>query len=304
MSFSRVSGLVVGALALASPAAAQGPLSQLLPRLLSEAVTMPSTVGGVIGNPHEAHFLPAVAQLTAPYALNSALVTQLSTFPLGSSSGGFTYSTEAKTGIPNRNSNNFSPAFAERALTNGKGRFSAGFNFQHVEFDRFEGQGLGGGVRFYLQHNDCCGGGEKQGTNGTPRPSAAIGPSPPEDKNPFFEGDLVRTDLSLKAKTDTVAFFANYGITNRLDLGVAVPIVSVDVNASITSTIIRLATAANPGIHSFGGTSPDQRVSSESGSSSAARVGTSARSATRVCAPSYVVDSSLARRSDRATSTR
>jgi len=265
MSLPRISGILVGALTLASSAAAQGSLSQLLPRLLSEAVTMPSTVGTVAGNPHEAHFLPAAAQLTAPYALNSALVTQLSTFPLGSSSGGFTYSTDAKTGIPDRNSNNFGPAFAERALTNGKGRFSAGFNFQHVEFDRFEGQGLGGGVRFYLQHNDCC---PLQAADGTPRPGVAAAPSGPQDKNPFFEGDLVRTDLTLKAKTDTVAFFANYGITSRLDLGVAVPVVSVDVNASINSTLIRLATSANPTIHSFGGASPDQRVAHESGSSS------------------------------------
>ena len=157
MSLSRLSSLFMGALALASSAFAQGSLSEILPRLLSESVTMPSTTWArVPGNPHEGHFLPAAAQLTAPYALNGALVTQLSTFPLGSSSGGFTYSTDAKTGIPQRNSTNFGPAFAERALTNGKGRWSAGFSFQHVEFDRFEGQGLDGGVRFYLQHNDCC----------------------------------------------------------------------------------------------------------------------------------------------------
>ena len=264
MSLSRLWIPLVGALALSSSAFAQGSLSQLLPRLLSEAVTMPSTTGTVAGNPHEAHFLPAAAQLTAPYALNSALVTQLSTFPLGSSSGGFTYSTDAKTGIPQRNSTNFGPAFAERALTNGKGRFSAGFNFQHVEFDRFEGQGLGGGVHFYLQHNDCC---PFQAPDGTPHAGGSV-PSAPQDKNPFFEGDLVRTDLTLKAKTDTFAFFANYGITSRFDIGVAVPIVSVDVNASIDSTLIRLSTSGNPTIHSFGGTSPEQRVSAESGTSS------------------------------------
>lgn len=265
MSLSRSSAIVVIALALPGSAFAQGSLSEILPRLLSESVTMPSTVGTVAGNPHEAHFLPAAAQLTAPYALNGALVTQLSTFPIGSSSGGFTYSTDAKTGIPQRNSTNFGPAFAERALTNGKGRFSAGFNYQHVEFDRFEGQSLNGGVRFYLQHNDCC---PLQAADGTPRPGGVVGPSAPQDKNPFFEGDLVRTDLTLKAKTDTSVLFANYGITSRFDLGLAVPIVKVDLTASIDSTIIRLATAGTPTIHSFGGASPDRRVASESGTSS------------------------------------
>jgi hypothetical protein len=124
MSLPRVA-LLVGMVSLAGTHASAQSLSELLPRLLSEAVTMPSTAN-VAGNPHEAHFLPAAAQLKAPYALNGAIVTQLSTFPLGSSSGGFTYSTDRGTGIPERSSNNFGPAFAERALTIGKGHFSAG----------------------------------------------------------------------------------------------------------------------------------------------------------------------------------
>jgi hypothetical protein len=262
MSLPRVA-LLVGMVSLAGTHASAQSLSELLPRLLSEAVTMPSTAN-VAGNPHEAHFLPAAAQLKAPYALNGAIVTQLSTFPLGSSSGGFTYSTDRGTGIPERSSNNFGPAFAERALTIGKGHFSAGMNFQHVEFEEFEGQSLDGGVRFYLQHNDCC---PLQNPDGTPNPGGTAGPSGPNDKNPFFEGDLVRTDLTLKAQTDTVVFFANYGLTNRIDLGVAVPLVSVDLQASIDSTLIRLSTASNPTIHSFGTAGPDQRVASESGSS-------------------------------------
>lgn len=264
MSLSRAAVLAALVSALGTVAPAQS-LSDLLPRLLSESVTMPSTVGLVgAGNPHEGHFLPAAAQLKAPYALNGALVTQLSTFPIGSSSGGFTYTTERTTGIPERSSNSFGPAFAERALTIGKGHFSAGFNYQHVEFEEFESQSLDGGVRFYLQHNDCC---PTTSTDGTPNPAGTGGPSPSTDKNPFFEGDLVRADLTLRAKTDTVVFFANYGLTSRLDVAVSVPIVTVDLDASMDATIIRLATDREPTIHSFGPDSPDRRVTRESGRS-------------------------------------
>ncbi len=84
------------------------------------------------GNPHEAHFLPGLAQTAAPFELNKALVSQLATFPIGSSSGGFTYSFDSKSRSFSRSSESFGPSFAERALTNGKGRFSAGFNFQHT----------------------------------------------------------------------------------------------------------------------------------------------------------------------------
>jgi hypothetical protein len=258
-------GWLLLATVLAAPAVASGQtLSELLPRLLSESVTMPSTVGLVgLGNPHEGHFLPAVAQLKAPYALNGALVTQLATFPTGSSSGGFTYTLDERTGIPQRSSGNFGPSFAERALTIGKGRFSSGLSYQHVSFDQFEGLDLQGGARFYLQHNECCPG---QTADGTPNPNAAVTPS--TDVNPYFEGDLVKAELNLKASTDTAVIFANYGLSNSFDLAVSIPFVRVELDASMTSTILRLATTNDPRIHSFGGSSPDTRVTRETGSAS------------------------------------
>lgn len=260
----RSAWTLAAVLVLHWPTAARGQtLSDLLPRLLSEAVTMPSTTGNVAGNPHEAHFLPAAAQLQAPYALNGAVVSQLATFPIGSSSGGFTYTFDEKTGTPQRSSGNFGPAFAERALTNGKGKLNVGINYQHVSYDKFDGLGLGGDVRFYLQHNDCC---PLQLPDGTPNPAGVLGPS--QDVNPFFEGDLVKTTLSLDVKTDTAAFFANYGLAERFDFGVVVPFVRVKLDATMNSEIIRLATAPSPAIHSFGGSGPNSKVSTESGSAS------------------------------------
>jgi hypothetical protein len=281
MMFSRKQQafLLVGlALSLPPRASAQNadaPLAQLLPRLLSEAVTMPSTAAGVAGNPHEAHFLPDVAQLEAPYALNAALVSQLATFPLGSSSGGFTYTGDPVTGVPERSSNNFGPAFAERALTIGRGRFSVGFNYQFVEYDRFEGLSLPDReVAFYLRHNECCGFPPppegNQNPDGTPRPGAAVVPT--IDSNPAFEGDLVEARLSLTARTQTMAFFANYGLTDRLDVSVAIPLVRVELDATMDSTLIRLGTGENRAVHSFAsagfGGDPDRRTSGESGSAS------------------------------------
>ena len=259
--------MVLLAPAAAAAQSGEGSLAQLLPRLLSESVTMPSTAPGVAGNPHEAHFLPDVAQLVAPYALNGAVVTQLSTFPIGTSSGGFTYVTDEKTGVPTRSSNNFGPAFAERALTVGKGRFTAGFNYQRVEYDRFEGHGVDDGtIAFHLRHNECCPG---QGADGTPR---VLPPVPTEDANPAFEGDLVTARLSLRAKTQTGAFFASFGITDRLDIGVAVPIVRVELDATMVSTIDRISTATNPAIHAFAtqgsGGNPDERTVTERGEAS------------------------------------
>jgi hypothetical protein len=69
--------------------------------------------------------------------------------------------------------------------------------------------------------------------------------------SPPFEGDLIEAALSLKATTDTVAFFGNYGLTDRWDVAVAVPVVRVKLEASVRATIIRLATAGSPLTHTF-----------------------------------------------------
>ncbi len=224
------------------------PLSQVLPGLLTRAIVTPSSRNapqGQPGIPHEAHFLPALGQQSAAYDLNKAIVTYLSTFPIGSSSGGFTYEVDPTTGIPKRSSSNFGPSFSERALTIGKGRLSAGVNFQSVGYDRFEGLDLGqdseSEMVFYLEHNDCC---LQQSADGVPRAD------PPTPKDPAFEGDLLRMAVGLEVKSQTAAFFANYGLTDRIDVGVAVPLVKVELDATIDARLERLS-GTNPLIHTF-----------------------------------------------------
>ena len=66
---------------------ADPPLAGFLVDLLYRSIVMKSTTNTIAGNPHEAHFLPGLAQTAAPFELNKALVSQLATFPIGSSSG-------------------------------------------------------------------------------------------------------------------------------------------------------------------------------------------------------------------------
>lgn len=226
------------------------PLSQILPNLLGQAIVTPSSRSvpqGQPGIPHEAHFVPALAQQSAAYDLNRSLVTYLSTFPLGSSSGGFTYELDEKTGIPKRSSTTFGPSFTERALTIGKGKWSTGVNFQAVRYSQFDGLDLDGDLVFYLQHNDCC---PLQTSTGVPGGGGTKPGVPEPEKDPAFEGDLIRLNLALDVKNDTTAFFANYGLTDRLELGLAVPLVRVQVDARIDADIERLSTT-DPRIHTF-----------------------------------------------------
>jgi hypothetical protein len=228
--------LLTVSLALCTPRlllAQETPLSEILVNLIQADVRLAAPPPGTPFSSHEAHFLPGTDQVLTPFQFNQAIVSQLSTYPVGSSSGGFTYTFDPGLGTYSRNSSTFGPSFLERALTIGKGRFNFGANYQHASFSSFEGKDLEGGtIRFYLTH----------------QPTV----TPPA----FFEGDLVETALDLKLKTDTFAFLANYGLTDRLDVGLAVPILHVSMDARINATVLRLATletGPTSTIHTFPG---------------------------------------------------
>ena len=147
-------------------------------------------------------------------------MTLLATLPFGSSSGGFTYTFDPSLGTFSRSSESFGPLFTERALTIGRERGSLGVGYQRSTYDTFEGKNLRQReIKFYIQHTDCCG--------GTPG-GVAVGDG--TLLNPAFEGDLIEAALALNLTTDTMVFSGTYGLTDRLDLGVAVPLVSVDID--------------------------------------------------------------------------
>jgi hypothetical protein len=240
------------------PAIAQAearlPLSQILPNLFGDTIVLAPRSTPEVPS-HSAHFKPSAEQLQTPEQFNQQLVTLLSSLPFGSSSGGFTYTYDPAVGTFSRSSESFGPLFAERALTIGRDRGSLGVAYQRSTYDTFEGKNLRQReINFYIQHTDCCGKVQNgvQGFDGT-------------RLNPAFEGDIIEAALSLDLTTDLVVFSATYGLTDRLDLGVAVPLVAVDVAASVRARIQRLATAANPDLHVFEGENPDERTFSAAG---------------------------------------
>ncbi len=232
-------------LCMATPVRAQDHdhLASLLLDLLSQSgrnTTETTTLNGAPLN-HAAHFIPSLALELTPRELNKAIALGLTTFPLPSSSGGFAYTRDAATGEVRLATSTFGPIYAERALTIGKGRFDFGVSFQPTSFDSFETAELtGGNMKFFLEHNNCC-------------PASNREPSEPTDFNPALERDLLESAISLDIETNTTVLFANYGITDRFDVGAAIPIVSVQLGGSVTSTIVRTATDNDHSIHSFSG---------------------------------------------------
>jgi hypothetical protein len=239
-------------------------LAHLIPNLILRGITLPG--GDAPGNPHAGHFTlgdptrgsqPAsqadIPTIQAVAAFGDRLRAQLANFPLGSSTGGFTFSFDEGSGVYTRNTESFGPSFTERAATIGRKKLSIGANYQHSSFDTFAGENLrDGSIKFYLPHTDCCGG---------------TAPAPPSEANPGFESDIMQTDLRIQATTDTFALFANYGVTNRFDVGVAIPITRVDLEVDVHAHILRLSTFDSSRVHTFvDGQDVSERTFSQAGS--------------------------------------
>jgi hypothetical protein len=248
----------VALLCVATPVRAQADhqLAGLLLDLLSESgrnSTTPNPANPNTDIAHAMHFIPGLSLQLAPRELNKAIGLGLTTFPLPSSAGGFAYTTDPTTGEIRLAAATFGPVYAERALTIGKRRFDFGLAFQPTSFDSFETAELGdGSMQFILEHNNCCPATNPGVTNAPDLPTGE-GPDP---FNPAFERDLLRSAISLDIEANTTVFYANYGLTDRFDIGAAIPIVSVQMDGAVTSTIVRTATNATPEqrrIHTFDG---------------------------------------------------
>ena len=253
MRTTRTLAVTIAALLIfaVAPAPAQGQeLAGMIKRLF-DSVTINSPSAGV---DHTSHFFLGGENLTlAVRQLNVSLASQLTTFPLASSSGGFTFGVNERGEIV-PTSTTFGPLFAERGLTIGRGKINFGFEIQGTSYDSFEGVKLESNeLRFISQHNNCC-------------PAGANSPANTTDFVPEFERDLLQSSLRADITTKTSAFFANFGVTNRFDVGLAVPIVHVDIDATVTGDILRTATSANPTIHSFDGNGLTTKSASDSGS--------------------------------------
>jgi len=218
-------------LALGAPAGAQEPFDVSVP--VNHLATLFTDLYGPRGlvvdslatlpgeQPHTAHF---TSDFQAHFAeFNTALVSQLVTLPLPSPASGFTYRFDPSLGVFQRSTQSFGPILAERAETVGAGRVSFGLAYQRFTFDTIEGLDL-----------------EKV-------------PAVFEHDNAFLLGgreDVVTTLNSVRATVSQFTTFVTVGVTDRLDLSVALPVQANDMAVVSDATIQRLGTT-DPLTHFF-----------------------------------------------------
>jgi len=172
--------------------------------------------GLVLPNPtHTAHFESAFQSSFS--ALNDAIATQLTLLPVPSPASGFTFRYDPTTGLSVRSAESFGPILTERAETIGRHKFFIGATFQRFRFNKLDNQPLHN-LPAVFSHQADTGPGE------TPEP---------------YETQFVSTSNSIDLKINQYTVFATYGVTNRIDVSVAVPILQIGMNVTSNATIER-----------------------------------------------------------------
>ena len=109
-------------------------LRDQMTNLFEQSVVLSRTAGGTGLVAHTPTFEDQAVSTAVTGLLDqisNQIGLQVAGFPLGSSSSGFTYVYDSALGSFSRSTDTFGPAFAERAMTAGKGKASFGMIYLH-----------------------------------------------------------------------------------------------------------------------------------------------------------------------------
>jgi hypothetical protein len=193
---TRIAGVLLAALVLSPISARAQTVSSVLTFLLQNQSVQTSS-------PERDR---AAAQATAD-TISRALLANLATLPVPSSSGAFSYRLNPELGTVERSSESFGPFFVERAQTAGRGQVSFGATFEHFHFTSLDGRNL------------------RDGTLVTTANQFADEPAP---------FDVDRLTLNIDASVATL--YGNVGVTDRLEVGVAAPFIRLNLSGSRIDT--------------------------------------------------------------------
>jgi hypothetical protein len=178
---------------------------------------------------HHAHFSESFESTV--YPLDSSIARQISLLPIASPASGFHYIFDTGLGAPTRSAESLGPILTERAETIGRRRFYMALTYQYFSFDKLDGVDLKS-VPAVFRHE------------------ATTSP---------FGSDYISTSTSIDLKVNQFTVFGTFGLTDRLDVSVAVPLMNVHLGAVSSARIVRLYTPppGTPQPHYFDPSDPE-----------------------------------------------
>ena len=231
---------------VAAPLNAQGLRERISELFIFTAGKDPLFLGGTAGSDsatalHANHFIPAARAENGTLIsfLSDAISGNVGNIPVSTTSGGSTFRFEG--GVPVPTSASPGPILGERALTLGKGRIFLGANVNHVHFQTLRGVSLDA-VQMTFTHENVTG----------PACDSLVGASCTPYGVPTHENDVINLRLALNIDMTVTSFFLSFGLLDRVDVGVVLPIVSTSLSGTSDAQIVPFG--GPPAQHFFGGT--------------------------------------------------
>ena len=195
---------------------------------------------------HGNHFVPAAVASngTVISFLTNSIGSSVANVPVSATSGGSTFSFEG--GVPVRTSTSAGPVFGERAQTLGRGRVLAGLSRTGVSFKTLRGVELDG-LRFTFTHANS----DFEGCDSIAGGDCSL------LGVPLLENETIDLDLDLDVRLTVTTFLLTYGLSDRIDVGAVLPLVSTEIEGTSRAQINPFGPP--PAVHFFGGT-PDDPV--------------------------------------------
>ena len=232
---------------LAAPLHAQGLRSTITKLFTFGTCGQPLCLAGSVlaQNGHGDHFIPAdvAGNATILSFLTDAIGLSSADVPVSAASSGATFT--FVNGLPQKTAESSGPVFGERGQTLGRGRLLVGGNVTNVDFSTLRGIPLND-IELNFTHQDV----------GAP----GLGDSP-------FENDFIEVRTQLQVNMYVSSFYLTYGVTDRFDLGVSIPVAHVSVSGTSDAQIVPFGAPAK---HFFSGTPTDPVLSAESEASGSA----------------------------------
>ena len=228
LNVATVAAVMLSALAVPATSFAQGQerpatLSTLFEDIFGpRGLVLNSDDVQLDGTNHAAHFNSAFQSEFR--LMNVALTSQLATVPLPSPASGFTYHFDSTTGTFARTTRSFGPILAERGETIGRGKIAFGYTYQFFSYDHLDGVSLNDIPAVFTHDNSEAGGGR---------------------------ADVVATVNTIEATVAQYTGAITYGLTDRIDLSLAVPLVRTRLSLLSNATIHRIGTGSDLGVHYF-----------------------------------------------------
>lgn len=204
--------LVVGLCGSATPSAAR-PLDRAIPDLFGG--TLATTI-----DPSARQDVQQVLVAERFQGLSASLAVARSQGPVPSASGAFRFGWDPELDTFVRSSQSLGSLLAERAPTLGKNTFTIGVSYSHIDFDTLDGDSL-----------------RRVRTTQPALSESFLDTLPPSDRA-IFADDILLTQLNLKFTFNLIYLTAAYGITDNIDVSLALSINQAEMKGQATAVIL------------------------------------------------------------------